>query len=292
MSIFLITGIPGAGKTHFMVKKLRDELLPTGRPIVANIAGLNMPGVDCHPPYTDLPHEWENYADGTIFIFDEVHRQWPALRGQKVPPSVAALDTHRHRGFDFYLLTQSPGKLDKQAREMVEEHTHLRRLFGATRRSKIERYPGTNLEPSPNFTHEDADTGVHILSPDVFPLYTSASQHNMRVRVPRQLLVWGSVAVVMVGLTAWLAWSNFGPGSVFWDRFAAAAMEGTLEAEAALVGGSHPEAYSCALVASSAPLTVRLDGRAVRIDPDTPGLRVRWFGSRPGICLPKPLDAL
>ena len=49
-------------------------------------------------------HEW--VPTGAILVIDECQRIFrPRSAGSKVPEFVAQLETHRHKGIDFFLMT-------------------------------------------------------------------------------------------------------------------------------------------------------------------------------------------
>lgn len=136
MPIALITGTPGSGKTYFAVSKA-VELFPlevngVARPIYHDgINGLQLPWATCDA------REWEKLPDGSIVIIDEAQRIFPQCPvGSKRPAHYSALNTHRHRGFDFVLTTQRSGLIDSQVRVLCQPHIHITRPFGF-RRSNI-----------------------------------------------------------------------------------------------------------------------------------------------------------
>jgi zona occludens toxin len=151
--ITLVTGTPGAGKTLFAVHHIVKELLPQKRLIFSNINGLKIPQVwDCGP---DGPFRWQEYPDGTIFVFDEVQHQWPAERRvSDVPPSVKALDTHRHRGMDFVLITQSPMGIDPRVRRLIGRHIHLHRPLNGGY-ARLMDWPTVQTDPNPPTAYDD-----------------------------------------------------------------------------------------------------------------------------------------
>lgn len=138
--ITVITGSPGAGKTAFVVNEL--DALPETRPLFVHaVPDLQIPHelIYCkstlcsHCSAADKPEDavyvedWANWAPiGAIIFIDEVQRVWrPRASGSAVPESVAALETHRHRGVDFYLVSQGPHLFDTNVRKLVSRHVHL-----------------------------------------------------------------------------------------------------------------------------------------------------------------------
>jgi zona occludens toxin len=122
--ITFISGAPGTGKTAALVSMLRD--LSKDRAIfVHGIPELKI-------PHTELekPDNWHNdVPDGSVIVIDEVQNVWrPRGPGQKVPDNVAKLETHRHRGLDFYIISQGPNLVDGNVRALIGRHVHLREL--------------------------------------------------------------------------------------------------------------------------------------------------------------------
>jgi len=61
-----------------------------------------------------------------LIVLDEVQRQYRVRgRAAKVPQFVGDLETHRHLGVDFIMVTQDPRLLDQNIRRLVTMHHHL-----------------------------------------------------------------------------------------------------------------------------------------------------------------------
>ena len=155
--IYLITGVPGSGKSLYAISTLVQQLvgqtitLPNGEPgkrrlVVDGVKGLKLdhvlmaPGVfgidgQVAPGDGDGVWSWPDWCQpGDVIFIDEVQRWWRP-RGNGVKPSrdVAMLETHRHKGVDFVIVTQHPMLLDQNVRRLVGRHTHVRRMFGGLR---------------------------------------------------------------------------------------------------------------------------------------------------------------
>lgn len=119
--ITVITGTPGAGKTALAVDLLLREY--ADRPLfVDNLNGLLLEhhAIDVMEWHTEVP-------DGGLIICDEIQRKWrPRGPGSKVPECISALETHRHRGIDFILITQNVKLIDSNVRALVGRHLHIR----------------------------------------------------------------------------------------------------------------------------------------------------------------------
>lgn len=144
--INLLTGVPGAGKTCYMMQFLLDARRE-GRPLfVHGIPELKIPHTPifckalsckvCHdimpPESSDVDvlyaEDWDKWApDGAVICMDEVQNIYrPRKQSQEAPTSVMAFETHRHSGLDFWLLSQSPMLFDSNIRRLVSRHIHLK----------------------------------------------------------------------------------------------------------------------------------------------------------------------
>lgn len=179
MSITLITGVPGSGKTlkavwdHLRpyvghVNKSEDEwgrVFEVPSVVYTNInslqvdheliegggswhamkgAALNpeaeVPEVPVHTTIGDVLwryegnplalRNWQNWAKpGAKIFFDEFQKFWPPRpNGAAVPPDIQTLDTHRHMGVDFVLITQNCRNVDRHILGLVDRHIHVRRV--------------------------------------------------------------------------------------------------------------------------------------------------------------------
>lgn len=144
--ITLITGTPGAGKTLYCISKLLRDLVgsvvkstdqdgntvETPRRILTNIPRLLLDHELIGPDAGGGLADWQDWCQpGDVIAYDEVQRSWPPRpNGSKVPEYISALETHRHKGVDFILLTQHPMLLDRNVRALVGRHLHVRRLGG------------------------------------------------------------------------------------------------------------------------------------------------------------------
>ena len=68
--------------------------------------------------------DWHKWAKpGAVIVFDEFQRAWPPRpNGSKVPEEIQALDTHRHMGVDFILITQNVINTDRHVHGLVGRH--------------------------------------------------------------------------------------------------------------------------------------------------------------------------
>lgn len=200
--ITLITGAPGAGKTLALVSLLA-ELAKERQVYVNGIPDLKIP----HLPL-DNPASWpDSVPDGSIIVIDEVQNSWrPRGPGTKVPPDVQALETHRHRGLDFFIITQGPNLVDTNVRALVGRHIHLRDV-GVLGRWWYE-WPECADNCRTGWKNAPLKKR-YKLPKKAFDLYTSSSLHIKPIRSFPMILV-----VLVIALIAFIAVSYYMYGSV------------------------------------------------------------------------------
>ena len=158
MSITLITGVPGSGKT---LKAVWDHLRKDVGKVTAvqdewgndktiqtkvytNINSLQVDHelieiggtwakVGAEWKYEGNPESlrnWHQWAKpGSKIYADEFQKAWPPRpNGSPVPPDIQALDTHRHMGVDFVVITQNCRNVDRHLLGLVDRHLHVRRV--------------------------------------------------------------------------------------------------------------------------------------------------------------------
>lgn len=198
MPITLITGTPGAGKTLFAVKQIFEDLLPTGRDVYSNISGLDASGYEnLHIVDKDAPFHWMDYPDGAIFVFDEIQEQYPFKNAMsKAPPYITGYETHRHKGFDFFFITQGPYLIDRHLHPLIQTHYHIYRPFGM-KRSTVLMWNGVNAKPEPAQNRSNAIVKNFSFPAKYFDKYKSATKHTVKLRIPWKLI--GIFVLLLLG---------------------------------------------------------------------------------------------
>lgn len=194
--ITLITGAPGTGKSNAFVSLLRE----LSRDRVVYINGI--PDLKTPHMVLDDPTSWPDVVpDGSVIGVDEAQNFFrPRGPGQKVPEHVARLETHRHRGLDFYVITQGPNLIDSNVRSLVGRHVHLRDL-GVLGRWWYE-WPEcadncrTGWKNAPIKKRYRLDKAAQAM-------YKSASIHIKPVRSVPWMLAVMVLALIVVGVMSW-----------------------------------------------------------------------------------------
>lgn len=135
-------------------------------------------------------YDWRDCPDGSIIVIDEVQLVEPYSNTKVKDEIVMELTTHRHRGFDFYFITQAPSLLHPTIKELIGCHFHITRPYGRTpkiyRFGSCRQYPNTlvnklNCEAKFDFKPQQR----------IFKLYKSTTIDTHKPRYPKGLIGWG-----------------------------------------------------------------------------------------------------
>lgn len=208
--LYLITGANGAGKTLNTLKWVQERATKENRPVAHN--GRFEP-VDGGPlanwKKIDVT-KWQDEPDGTIFLIDECHNDFPLRPPSGTPPEhVRMLAEHRRRGFDFYLITQHPQNLDAFVRRLIGSpgwHRHLKRAFGADLVSVLE-WSAVNAQCEKPGSGKSGTVTMQPFPKDVYAWYRSASLHTGKKKIPRTLYFL-ALMLLLIPLLLWVAYSS------------------------------------------------------------------------------------
>lgn len=180
----LITGVPGAGKTLNTIKMVQDEWGDSGRPIYyRGIKNLTLPWIEISD---EDCHTWFDYPEGSIFVIDECQQIWPNRQANRqTPDSVSRLDTHRHGGYDFYIITQKPTLVDFGVRAFGGRHFHYERGFNREGTRQLE-YQRCVDNPIDYHTRQEAQIKRIKFDKKYYEVYKSAEIHTHKPRIPKK----------------------------------------------------------------------------------------------------------
>jgi len=215
--LFLITGQPGNGKTLHaltLVEKLRTD--PASLAIGRQVYYWGIPQLDrpWHKLGTDEDWiaarqsdwsgdcPWYDLPDGSIVVVDECQHVFrPRKQGAAVPKRVSQLETHRHRGFDIFVITQHPQLLDINVRKLVGRHIHVKRNFG---REVATLYQWEEcVNPQDKGVTNRALKTTWSFPKDVYGWYHSAEVHTVKKDFPLKPVLTIVGSLVAVALLVW-----------------------------------------------------------------------------------------
>ena len=205
--LYLITGVPGSGKTLKMISDLMTRKDLKDRPLyldgIPEVDGKIIPNLPI--PEGETMQTWHKWAPpGAILVIDECQRVFrPRPSGSKVPDYVAELETHRHRGIDIFLLTQHPRLVDVNVRSLIGHHCHISKTnLGVRRMFEWERCG----DPTSKTDVEGAVKSVYTLDKKAFGVYKSAEEHT-KIRTKLSRTVYAFPIVLLIVIVA--AWSSY-----------------------------------------------------------------------------------
>lgn len=174
------------------------------RTIYSNIKALKIDYVRA------LVIDWRTCPDGSIFAIDEVQLVPPYNDNKnKNDDIVQELTIHRHRGFDFWFITQSATYLHPTIKELISCHLHITRPYWRTPKvyqyGSLRQYPNTlinKLNCESKFTFKPKDS--------IFKLYKSTSIDTSKKRTPAGL--YGFAAFIVLAICVFFYGLSGGSG--------------------------------------------------------------------------------
>ena len=192
MSIELITGAPGNGKTLYAIWMIENRRKKENREVYySGITDLKLPWIE----FAD-PAQWPELPIGSMIVIDEAQRLFrPRALAKEVPVYVSALETHRHKGMDIFLITQHPTLIDTNVRRLAETHYHLMRKFGA-KWATVHSWKG--VKENCDKTRKDSQSFEFKYPKEVFKWYKSAEVHTVKFRLPLKVMVFMILPLIII----------------------------------------------------------------------------------------------
>ena len=164
-------------------------LLPV-RTIYTNIKALKIDYV------RDIEYDWRDCPDGSIVVIDEVQNVEPYENiKDKNDPIIKDLTIHRHRGFDFYFITQYPSLLHPTVSVLIGVHYHLTVPYGL--KTKVYQFGSVRAYPNTMANKFNCENNFYFSPPDrLFKLYKSTTIDTHVKRIPyKQIMGFGVLAL-------------------------------------------------------------------------------------------------
>ncbi|MBK5646749.1 MAG: zonular occludens toxin [Acinetobacter sp.] len=231
MSIFLLTGAIGTGKTTYCVdelmkadeankKHIKDGNLDKVRKIYSNIDGLK---VD-HDP---LPDDWRTTPKNSIIAYDECHKIdifKPTRKTLHDDERIIALNESRHSGHDIYFITQSPKFLHQHIRGLVNQHFHFHNPMGASVATVFMWRHGNTTTPDSEQAKSKAENSfIYSFDKKVQENFSSVDgddvQHTRKLRIPRKVILWCLAPIVLIGIIVYLLTKPSTTGNLTGETF-------------------------------------------------------------------------
>lgn len=200
--IIVLTGLPGAGKTLYMMQ-IAERAVQEGRPVFHNgINGMSLPGVQEWPD----PHAWKDLPPRAVLLVDEAQDHFRTRPGSvTVPKSISDMERIRHSGICMVLTTQQPTYLDKHLRGLSKHHHIVEVLSGRT--SNVYHFRSVREDITPSSLN-DATFELWQYPRHLYRFYTSAEVHTKKLRIPKRFYILGAGAAFVIAFMTYAFWPS------------------------------------------------------------------------------------
>lgn len=235
--IHLITGTPGSGKTLWTLDHLYNTPAYKDRAIYID-------GIE-----TTLEHQtfdpvaWHTLPDGAVIVFDECQRIFPVRKiGAAVPDMVRHFETHRHKGYDIFLVTQDAFLLDSHVRRLVGRYYRIHRPANMSF-AKVTMWEGV---PSKDNGLRPVETKRWGYPKQLFDQYKSTTLDTHKRKIPLKLWIYLFLAVLILAGIPSL-------GYFVYHRVYLSSAPGDLDLDTAVLDVSEPPPSDLSLTSPAAP---------------------------------------
>jgi len=161
---------------------LKLEFILDVRQQYADINGLKVENV------LKTPEDWRKTPDGSIVYYDEAqqHERFRSGTQSNKDEIVQKLQVHRHTGHDIWFITQSPRFLNAFVLDLVGEHFHLHRPYGA-KLASVYYWRSCRKQPQSQSSKEVSENEFLFKYPkNLFDYYKSATTHTVKFKIPKK----------------------------------------------------------------------------------------------------------
>lgn len=144
------------------------------------------------------PEDWRTTPDGSIVYYDEAqqHERFRSGTSANKDEIVQKLQVHRHTGHEIWFITQSPRFLNAFVLDLVGEHYHLHRPYGA-KLASVYYWRSCRKQPQSQASKEVSENEFLFKYPkDLFNYYKSATSHSVKFKIPKK--VWYILLAIIV----------------------------------------------------------------------------------------------
>jgi hypothetical protein len=143
--------------------------------------------------------DWHLLPKTSKILIDECQQFFPPRAlGANVPIHISKFETHRHNGYDVYLITQDRMLLDSNVRKLVNNHVHYHNPFGG---SRVTRYEHSKSFDADNYFDLKATQNSLVKRPSNFyGSYFSAEMHTHKFKMPKIFYYSIIILTIIVGL--------------------------------------------------------------------------------------------
>lgn len=274
--ITLITAVPGSGKSLYTVQMIDEYLAKRDpdpeTPQERRPARMVYTNIPLHREKFTQPEnitlfetpdigsdadifDWREAPIGSLVIYDEAQFFFPAkIKNAKTEEIVTAMSTHRHEGYDIYIITQDPTLVNSPVRKLAGQHIHLYRAFGVQGATKYVWQHAVN-DPNSRYEQTRAVQSLFRFPKHYYDYYVSAEQHTHKLQLPRKLVYLFVLLFAVAGYTAYGFYRDGGINFVNKQTSAAAEPQKQSAEVQELAADSEPLQQTAAVVPDVRELT-------------------------------------
>ena len=203
----IISGVPGSGKTLWVVDQILNNPEYKARPVyIFGIEDFNFQARSGLFPLEDAK-AWVDCPQGSVIVFDEAQYPFPVRSASKAPPPfIDEFSTHRHKGFDIFMTSQHPTMIDAHIRKVCGRHLHFLRVFGL-KSCTIFEWPEYRPDNDSGARRKTALLKRWSYPKSVFGAYKSADVHTHTRKIPRKVLM--IPVFLFVGAVIFYFWFHY-----------------------------------------------------------------------------------
>lgn len=215
----LITGLQGAGKSHFVmsqIKQILDEQ-PELHIFLVNVDGVKLQSPNLH--IVDASFSWVNDApNNSVIIYDEagiIDRFNNSNSRINSSEDVQRLTMARHQGKTIVFVAQDSSIVHPAVRKLLTRHFHFSNPYNDRNKTHCFIFPQVQdrLDGQNKYWQQNAvEEFKHELDPEIFPLYKSVddgaahnktkqvnakAQRAMRVAITAAILIIPAIVIAI-----------------------------------------------------------------------------------------------
>lgn len=194
--ISIYTGIPGSGKTYHAVTQIINYI-KAGRRVYTNIRGIKGEEIAKFLDWSIYEHLLYILDDdeikkcylylpnNSLLVLDEYQNIYPVTDYAVNTSAVNFFTTHRHKGIDVILITQSTSLGEKRLTALSEEYHDFRKLsfLGASNRYRHACFMGATDNQQAHMY-----TKICKYDPRVFKIYSSYVEDEVQEQTKKQTI--------------------------------------------------------------------------------------------------------
>ncbi|MBF2720644.1 hypothetical protein IP510_12255 [Psychrobacter sp. NG254] len=207
--LVLITGKKGAGKSHFataQIKYIVDNF--PDHPVYADIAGLNIEGVEKSPDDWQTLLNEDGIANATVFYDEAQLLEWADNSNTKISSDsrIKNMTMIRHANLNIVVMTQDPTFVHSALRKLVDVHYHISHPF-KDGKPKVFQFAGamSTIDDKGAWKAHAVESFTHKLDKETTKLYKSVedgANHDQKRKIPKRVLymIGFVIAIILIGI--------------------------------------------------------------------------------------------